>query len=62
MLEMIIETMFAIAKMMRLTGVEISNKPKCAKQTAISKSFQTLEISDTHCAHCLKWWFEQRLP
>ena len=36
------QTTFAIVSMMRLTGVEISNKPKCAKQTAISKSFKML--------------------
>ena len=42
MSEMIIYTMFAIVNMMRLTGVEISNKPKCAKQTAISKTMKTL--------------------
>ena len=28
--------------MLLMTGVQISNEPKCAKQTAISKSFQTL--------------------
>ena len=42
MLEMMIKTMFAIVSMMRRTGVEISNKPKCAKQTAISKTLKTL--------------------
>ena len=42
MLEMMIETMFAIVSMIRLNGAEISNMPKCAKQTAISKSFKTL--------------------
>ena len=42
MLEMMIKTMFGIVSMMRLTGVEISNMPKCAKETAISKSFKTL--------------------
>ena len=42
MSEMMIQTMFAIVKMMRITGVEISKKSKCAKQTAISKSFKTL--------------------
>ena len=44
MLEMMILTMFAIVSMMRLTGVEISNKPKCAKQTAISKTLQNSVI------------------
>ena len=42
MLEMKIKTMFAIVNMLLMTGVEISNKPKCAKQTAISKSLKTL--------------------
>ena len=42
MLVMIILTMFAIVNMLLMTGVEISNKPKCAKQTAISKSLKTL--------------------
>ena len=32
--------MFAIVNMMRITGVEISKKSKCAKQTAISKRFE----------------------
>ena len=41
MLVMIIQTTFAIVNMLLMTGVEISNKPKCAKQTAIS---QTLKI------------------
>ena len=42
MLEMMILAMFAIVSMMRITTVEISQKPKCAKQTAISKSLKTL--------------------
>ena len=42
MLEMMIKTMFAIVSMMRITGVDISKQPKCAKQTAISKSLKTL--------------------
>ena len=42
MSEMMIQTMFAIVNMMRITGVEISKKLKCAKQTGISKSFKTL--------------------
>ena len=41
MLVMIIQTIFAIVNMLLMTGVEISNKPKCAQQTAIS---QTLKI------------------
>ena len=32
----------AIVNMMRITGEEISKQSKCAKQTAISKSFKTL--------------------
>ena len=36
MLEMLIQTMFAIVNMMRITGVVISEKSKCAEQTAIS--------------------------
>ena len=42
MLVMIIQTMFAIVNMLLMTGVEISNKPKCGKQTAISKTLKTL--------------------
>ena len=42
MLEMLIQTMFAIVNMMRITRVVISKKSKCAEQTAISKSFKTL--------------------
>ena len=38
MSEMIIKTMFALVKMMRINGVVISKKSKCAKQTAISNS------------------------
>ena len=33
---------FAIFNMMRITGVVISKESKCAKQTAISKSFKKL--------------------
>ena len=47
MLEMMIQTMFAIVSMMRITGVEISKKAKCAKQTAVSKSFKRFK-SDIH--------------
>ena len=42
MSEMMIYTMFAIVSMMRITGVEISKKSKCAKETANSKSLKTL--------------------
>ena len=42
MLEMMIWTMFAIVNMMRITGVVISKKSKCAEQRAISKNFKTL--------------------
>ena len=38
MSEMMIWTMFAIVKMMRITEVVISNKPKRVEQTASSKS------------------------
>ena len=39
---MMIWTMFAIANMMRITGVVISKKSKCPEQTAISKNSETL--------------------
>ena len=42
MLEMMIPIMFAIGSMMRITGVEISKKSKCAKQTANWKNLKTL--------------------
>ena len=42
MSEMMIWTMFAIVNMMRITGVVISKKSKCAEQIAKSKSFKTL--------------------
>ena len=42
MLVMIIYTMFALVNVLVMTGVEISNKPKSAKQTAISKTMKTL--------------------
>ena len=42
MSKMMLYTIFAIVSMMRITGVEISKKSKCAKQTANSKSFKTL--------------------
>ena len=35
---MIIQSIFAIVNMLLITGVEISNKPKCAKQTGISQT------------------------
>ena len=45
--------MFAMVSMMRIAGVEISKKSKCAKQTAISnnnnnnnnKSFRSITLS-----------------
>ena len=42
MSKMMLYTIFAIVSMMRITGVEISKKSKCAERTAISKSFKTL--------------------
>ena len=42
MSEMMIWTMIAIVNMMRITGVVISKKWKCAEQIAKSKSFITL--------------------
>ena len=36
MFEMMIWTMFPIVKVVRISGVQISKKAKCAKQTAIS--------------------------
>ena len=39
---------FAIVNMMRITGVEISKKSKCAKQTAISKVSKHFK-SYIHC-------------
>ena len=43
--------MFAIVNMMRITGVEISKKSKCAKQTAISKILKnTVNLLYTVCA------------
>ena len=42
MSEMMMYTMFAIVSMMRIIGVEISKKSKCAKQTANSKTLKTL--------------------
>ena len=42
MWEMMIWTMFAIVNLMRITGVEISKKSKCAEQTANSKRLKTL--------------------
>ena len=42
MSEMMIYTTFAIGSMMRITGVEISKKSKCAKQTANWQSLKTL--------------------
>ena len=42
MSEMLIWTMVARANVMRINGVVISKKSKCAEQTAISKSLKTL--------------------
>ena len=42
MSEMMIYTMFTMVSMMRITGIEVSKKSKCAKQTAISKSLKSL--------------------
>ena len=42
MSKMMLYTIFAIVSMMRITGVEISKKSKCAEQTDISKSLKTL--------------------
>ena len=42
MSEMMIWTMFAIIKMMRITGVVISKKSKWEEQMVISKSLKTL--------------------
>ena len=42
MSEMMIQTMFAIVSMMRIIGVEISKKSKCAKQGGNWKSLKTL--------------------
>ena len=42
MSKMMLYTIFVIVSMMRITGVEISKKSKCAEQTANSKSLKTL--------------------
>ena len=42
MLEMMNWKKFTIARMVRISAVQISNKPICAKQTAISKTLKTL--------------------
>ena len=42
MSDMMIQTMFAIVNMMRITRVVMSKKSKCAEKTAISKSLKTL--------------------
>ena len=60
--DMLIWTTFTIVSMVRITGVEISSKPKCAKQTPISKSFKNLWMWYTHCAQYWKWWFKLCLP
>ena len=51
MSEMMIQTMFAIVNMMRITGEEISKKSKCAKQTEfrkVSKHFKSY-------IHCVRY-------
>ena len=51
MSKMMILTVFAIVSTMRITGVEISKKSKCAEQTAISKSSKnTVNLLYTVCA------------
>ena len=40
---MMIWTMFAIVSMLRITGVEIYDKTKCANYTAISKSLKKIK-------------------
>ena len=51
MSKVMILTVFAIVSTMRITGVEISKKSKCAKQTAISKSLKnTVNLLCTVCA------------
>ena len=42
MSEIMILTLFAIVCTVRITAVQISKKLKCAKETAISKTFKTL--------------------
>ena len=39
---MMIYTMFAMVSMMRIIGVDILKKSKCAEQTGISKRLKTL--------------------
>ena len=41
--------MFAIVSMMRITGVEISKKSKCSKQTADRKVLDTVNLIYTLC-------------
>ena len=51
MLEMLIYTMFAIVSMMRITGVEISNKPKCKKTNSNFEKFRNVvNLIYTLCA------------
>ena len=38
-----------MVSMMRITGVDISKKSKCAEQTAISKRLKTLSVLYTLC-------------
>ena len=42
-------TMFAIVNMMRITGVVISKKSKCAEQTVYFEKFQNTVNPDIHC-------------
>ena len=39
---MMLKSMFATVNMMRITGVVISKKSKCAEETGISKNLKTL--------------------
>ena len=48
MSEIMIYTMFAIVSMMRITGVEIAKKSKCAKQAANRKVLKHWK-SYIHC-------------
>ena len=40
-----------MVSIMRITGVEISKKSKCAKQSAFSNNFKSLQIIYTLFAH-----------
>ena len=54
MSEMMIYPLFTMVSMMRIRGVVISIKSKCAEQTPISKSLKTLKILYKLCALCRK--------